>query len=58
MAEVSDMLGEFDEIVNSAKAELTAEEKAIAKVCQERLKKIKDLKSMVEKALGLAERFL
>jgi len=56
--EISDMLGEFKNIIESANGELTDEEKAVAKFYADRLKKIEELKTLASTALGLAEKLL
>ncbi|MDD5421798.1 MAG: HTH domain-containing protein [Candidatus Omnitrophota bacterium] len=58
IAEVSNMTDEFKKITKSAATELTDEEKVIAQVYEERLKKIEELKAMAATALSLAEKFL
>ncbi len=55
--EVSRMINEFKSIVESASGELTDEEKKIAKVYKERLKKIEELSALASKALAIAEKF-
>ena len=57
VGEVSRMIDEFKEIVASANGELTQDDKKIAKVYQRKLKKIEDMKSLVSKALVVAEKF-
>ena len=56
--EISNMLNDFNKIINSAKAELSAEEKHLARLYQERIKKVEELKSLGNTALALAEKFL
>lgn len=56
--EVSNMSDEFKGIVKSAETELNDEEKKIAKVYEERLKKIDELKELALSTLSLAEKFL
>lgn len=55
--EVSSMIDEFKKIIASANGDLTDEEKKIVKGYQAKLKKIEDMKSLVSKALILAEKF-
>lgn len=54
--EVSSMVDDFNAIVQSANGELTDEEKRIAKIYAERLKKIEELKAFASNALALAEK--
>lgn len=56
--EVSDMSDEFKSIVESAENELSDDEKKVARVYEERLKKIDELKGLALSALNLAEKFL
>ncbi|MFA6142122.1 MAG: MarR family transcriptional regulator [Candidatus Omnitrophota bacterium] len=56
--EATSVSEEFMEIVRSAGSELTDEEKKIAKVYEERLARIGELKASVISALNLAEKFL
>ena len=56
--EISNMLNDFNKIINSAKAELSEEEKHLARLYQERIKKVEELKSLGNTALALAEKFL
>lgn len=58
MAEVSRMLDEFNESIKSNYAELTEEEKSIAKVYESRIKKIDELIGLATQALSLAEKFI
>ncbi|MDD5428958.1 MAG: hypothetical protein PHI58_07000 [Candidatus Omnitrophica bacterium] len=57
VAQVSDMIEEFKDIIESAQGELTEEEKAIAKEYKERLKKIENMKNLASKALAIVEKF-
>lgn len=56
MMEVSRMIGEFKEIVDSANGELTKEEENTAKIYKQRLKKIEDIEALASKALAIAEK--
>ncbi|MCX5677973.1 MAG: HTH domain-containing protein [Candidatus Omnitrophica bacterium] len=56
--EVSSMLDEFNAIVRSAGGELTEEEQKTAKLYQERMKNIEELKSIAISAINLADKFL
>lgn len=58
ITEVTDMIDEFNKIVASAGGELNEEEKAVAKIYSDRLKKIEELKSLASSALTLAEKLL
>ena len=55
--QVTSMVGEFKELIRSAEGEMTEEDKGIAKVYAEKLKKLEEMSSLVSKALGLAEKF-
>lgn len=57
-SEISDILSSFKKTIESARTELTAEEETIAKVYEERLDRIEDLKLLAAKALSLADKFL
>jgi DNA-binding transcriptional regulator GbsR (MarR family) len=57
IGEVSSMIDEFKAIVASANGELTEEEKRVAKIYQQKLKKIEDMKYLVSKALAVVEKF-
>lgn len=57
LSEVSTMLEEFNEIIQSAKVELTEEEKNIVKLYNERLEKINELREFTVNALNFAEDF-
>jgi hypothetical protein len=56
--EVADMLEEFNAILQSADGELTDEEKKMAKVYSERLKKIEELKNLALNAVTFADKLL
>lgn len=58
LSEISRMTEQFDSIVQSASAELSEEEKGIARVYEDRLKKIEDLKSLASTALTIADKLL
>ncbi|MFA5147197.1 MAG: hypothetical protein WC515_07475 [Candidatus Omnitrophota bacterium] len=58
VTEVSEMLNKFKEIVKSASDELSSEDKDLARIYAERIKKIEELNSMATMALGLVEKFL
>ena len=58
ISEVSSMLSDFHNIVQSADGELSDEDKRIIKVCEERLKKIEELRALAESAMVVAEKFL
>lgn len=58
MSEVQDMMDDFNRIVESADNELTDEEKQIAKVYNDRMKKIEELKALASNALSLADKLL
>lgn len=58
IAEVSGIIDEFNGMVQSTDSELTEDEKRLAKIYQERLKKIEDLKALAVTALNFAEKFL
>jgi DNA-binding transcriptional regulator GbsR (MarR family) len=57
ISQVSDMVGEFKSIVESANGELTEEEKKITKKYKERLKKIEEMNGLASKALAIAKKF-
>lgn len=56
--EVSNMISESNELLSSAKAELSEKEKNVAKGYAERLRKIEELKGLAVNALSLAEKIL
>lgn len=58
ISEVSNMINESNKLLASAKAELSEEDKNIAKGYAERLRKIGELKGLVANALALAEKLL
>lgn len=58
ISEVDEMLDEFKKVVGSANGSLTEEERRVAKVYQDRVKKIEELKTMASSALELAAKFL
>ncbi|MFA5142574.1 MAG: transcriptional regulator [Candidatus Omnitrophota bacterium] len=57
MAQVSNMIEEFKGLVHSAENDMTEEDKKIVKAYDQKLKKIEEMKSLVSKALGIAEKF-
>jgi DNA-binding transcriptional regulator GbsR (MarR family) len=57
-AEVSSMLDEFNAIVRSADGELTEEEARMARLYEERMKKIEELKTLAVSAVNLADKIL
>lgn len=58
LSEITNMTEQFNSIVQSAAAELSEEEKSIARIYEERLKKIEDLKSLASTALTIADKLL
>lgn len=56
--EVSNMIDEFNSIVNSSLGELTEEEKKMVKIYEERFKKIEDLKNLASSTLAIADKLL
>jgi len=58
MAQVSNMLDEFSDIVKSADGEMTEDEKKIAVLYKERMKKIEEMKSLTMSGLSLADKLL
>ncbi len=58
IGEVSNMITEFKGIVDSAEGELTADEKKMAKIFRERLKRIEEMESLASKAISIAEKFI
>lgn len=55
---VSDLMDELKEIIKSQPANLTAEEKEVLKVYQDRLAKIEEMKKLATMALSFADKFL
>lgn len=58
LAEVSEMIAEFNSIIKSTNGKLTEEEKEVAKGYLERIKKIEAFKNTIVNALALADKFL
>jgi len=58
ISEVSNLVDDFNGIIQSSGPELTEEEKRIAQTYKERLKKIEELKSLASSALSLTEKLL
>ncbi len=58
IGQVSDMIGEFNELIRSSEGEMTEEDRRIAKVYPEKLRKAENMKSLASKALSLAEKLL
>ena len=58
ISQVSEMIEEFKEIVDSADGELSEDEKKVVKSYKERLKKIEEMKNLASKALNIAEKFI
>jgi len=58
ISEVSDMISDFNSIVQSANGELSEDDKAIIKVCEDRLKKVEDLNKLAKSAMVVFEKFL
>jgi len=58
LSEITNMTEQFNSIVQSAKSELSEEEKGIARIYEERLKKIEDLKSLASTALTIADKLI
>ena len=58
VADVSNILKEADSAIQKAKEDLTGEEKRLAEVYGERLKKIEELKTLVSNVFSLAEKIL
>jgi len=56
--EVTGMLEEFNEIVNSADNDMTEDEKKTAELYRERLKKVEELNDLASNALAIADKFL
>lgn len=58
ISEISTLIDEANNIIQSTNGRLTQEEKQVARGYKERLKKIEELKSLASSALGLAEKLL
>ena len=58
IGQVSGMIGEFKVIVDSAEADFTDDDKKMAKVYKEKLKKIEDMKLLASRALAVAEKLI
>lgn len=58
LGEVSDMVREFDAVIQSAKESKNDDEKKTAKAYEERLRRIDELKKLVLGALSLADKLL
>jgi len=58
LSEIEGMLDEFKNIIRSASGELAEEEKDLAKVYEERIKRVEELKDFGINALALAEKLL
>ncbi|OGX29146.1 MAG: hypothetical protein A2879_01380 [Omnitrophica WOR_2 bacterium RIFCSPHIGHO2_01_FULL_49_10] len=56
LGQVSDMIGEFKELIRTTDGEMTEEDRRIVKAYNEKLKKIEDMKGLASKALSLAEK--
>ncbi|MDP2913146.1 MAG: helix-turn-helix domain-containing protein [Candidatus Omnitrophota bacterium] len=56
IGEISSMINESKEIIKSSGTRLTEEESRIAKIYEERFKKIEELKTLASSALGLADK--
>lgn len=56
LTEVSGMLDEFNHLMESTHEEMSDEDKRIAKVYKERLKKIEEIKSLVSTAMVFADK--
>lgn len=57
LSQASNMIDEFNKIVDSTDGELTEEEKRIAKIYKERLKKFEELKTLASTALSMGNKF-
>ena len=58
ISDVTAMTDDFKKIIESANGGLSDEEKKMARLYEERLKKIEELKSMATTALSLSDKFL
>jgi DNA-binding transcriptional regulator GbsR (MarR family) len=58
IGQTSDMIDGFKDMIDSPDPDWTEEEKRIAKVFEERMKKIEELRSMASTALNCAEKIL
>lgn len=56
--QMSNMLDEFSQILDSAEGGMSDEERKIAKGYREKLKKVESMKAMASKALSLAEKLI
>ncbi len=56
--QVSDMIGEFKELIHSSESEMSEEERKIVKSYGAKLKKIEDMSGLASKALVLADKLL
>jgi DNA-binding transcriptional regulator GbsR (MarR family) len=56
--QVSDMLKQFNDIVDSMGDDLTEEDKEVLRAYRGKLKKIEEMRSLVSKALAVAEKIL
>lgn len=56
IGEISSMINESKEIIKSSGTRLTEEDRHIAKIYEERFRKIEELKTLVSSALGLADK--
>ena len=58
IGQTTDMIDGFKDMIESPDPDWTEEEKKIAKIFEERMKKIEELKSMASTALNFAEKVL
>ncbi len=58
IGQVTDMMDEFKELINSGNDEMGDEDKMIVKTYHEKLKNIENMKSLADKALMLADKLL
>jgi DNA-binding transcriptional regulator GbsR (MarR family) len=56
--EVSAITDEFKEIIQSTGSEFSEEDKRVASICSQRIKKIEELKSLARTALSLGEKLI